>query len=296
VTLRSMTGFGRARGPVGEDWDAEIFARGVNSRFLDLAVQTRDSEAELESPLRKVFARHLHRGKVEVGLRLRRRRPAPPEVAVDERLLDALLSRLGSLSERYPVDPRLNARDLLAVPQMVTVEAAAPSFSPEEVGQLEALAEQAALGLVAMREAEGASVSAALASRLALLRERTAALASRREEIARSVAASIVERVRTLFPDVPLDPGRLEQEAALAADRADVSEELERLSGHIDQFEALLAKAPPAVGKTLDFLSQEILRELNTLGSKSRDLRSTREVLDMKAEIEKIREQVQNVE
>lgn len=296
MTLRSMTGFGRARGPVGEDWDAEIFARGVNSRFLDLSIQTRDSEAELEAPLRKVFARHLHRGKVEVGLRLRRRRAAPPEVAVDEGLLEALFTRIGALSERYPVDARLTARDLLAVPQMVTVESAAPSFSPEDMAQLEALAEQAARALVAMRESEGAAVAAALASRVALLRARTGQLAARREEIARALATSIVERVRALFPDVPLDPGRLEQEAALAADRADVSEELERLSGHLDQFEGLLAKPPVAVGKTLDFLSQEILRELNTLGAKSRDLRSTREVLDMKAEIEKIREQVQNVE
>jgi len=291
-----MTGFGRARGPVGQDWDAEIFARGVNSRFLDLAVQTRESETVLEAPLRRVFARHLHRGKVEVGLRLKRRRPAAPEVAVDERLLDALLSKLQALSARYPVDARLTARDLLAVPQMVIVESAAAAFPPEEIAELEALAEQAAEALVAMREAEGASIAAALAPRLAVLRSRTAALAARREEIARALATSIGERVRALFPDVPLDPGRLEQEAALAADRADVSEELERLSGHLDQFEGLIAKAPAGVGKTLDFLSQEILRELNTLGSKSRDLRSTREVLDMKAEIEKIREQVQNVE
>ena len=291
-----MTGFGRARGPVGQDWDAEIFARGVNSRFLDLAVQTRESETVLEAPLRRVFARHLHRGKVEVGLRLKRRRPAAPEVAVDERLLDALLSKLQALSARYPVDARLTARDLLAVPQMVIVESAAAAFSPEEIAELEALAEQAAGALVAMREAEGASIAGALAPRLAVLRSRTASLAARREEIARALAASIGERVRALFPDVPLDPGRLEQEAALAADRADVSEELERLSGHLDQFEGLIAKAPARGGKTLDFLSQEILRELNTLGSKSRDLRSTREVLDMKAEIEKIREQVQNVE
>jgi uncharacterized protein (TIGR00255 family) len=179
---------------------------------------------------------------------------------------------------------------------MVTVESASAPFTPDEIGALEALAEQAAAALVAMRETEGASIAAALTPRLALLRSRTAALAARREEIARALAASIGERVRALFPDVPLDPGRVEQEAALAADRADVSEELERLSGHLDQFERLVASPPAGVGKTLDFLSQEILRELNTLGSKSRDLKSTREVLDMKAEIEKIREQVQNVE
>jgi len=290
-----MTGFGRARGPAGPDRTAEIVARSVNSRYLDLTIKTRESELALEPALRRVFGRHVHRGKVEVALRLRRTGGAQ-EVTIDEALLEGLLSRLRALSGRYPIDPALSFRDLLAVPQLLTIENGGEEFSAEETAALEALAEQAARSLVAMREAEGASIVGALAPRLALLRERTAALAARREEIARSLAASIGERVRALFPDVPIDPGRLEQEAALAADRADVSEELERLSGHLDQFEGLLAKPPAAVGKTLDFLTQEILRELNTLGSKSRDLRSTREVLDMKAEIEKIREQVQNVE
>jgi uncharacterized protein (TIGR00255 family) len=93
-----------------------------------------------------------------------------------------------------------------------------------------------------------------------------------------------------------MDPSRLEQEAALAADRADVAEELQRLQGHLDQFDMILGKSDDSVGKKLDFLTQEILRELNTLGSKSRDLASTREILDMKSETEKIREQVQNIE
>src|SRR5262249_52869977 len=152
--------------------------------------QTREAEAALEAPLRRVFAKHLQRGKVEVGLRLRRRRPAAPEVAVDEKLLDALLSRLQALSQRYPVDARLTARDLLAVPQMVTVESAVAAYSPEEIGDVEALAEQAAAALVAMREAEGAAIAGALAPRLGLLRSRTAALSARREEIAKSLAAS----------------------------------------------------------------------------------------------------------
>jgi uncharacterized protein (TIGR00255 family) len=96
--------------------------------------------------------------------------------------------------------------------------------------------------------------------------------------------------------DAGLDPGRLEQEAALAADRSDVAEELQRLEGHLSQFASLLTSAREPVGKKLDFLAQEILRELNTLGSKGRDLQTIREVLEMKSEIEKIREQVQNLE
>ena len=291
-----MTGFGRARGPVGRDWAGEVVARSVNGRFLDLTVKTKDSEIALEPHVRRVFGRELHRGKVDVAVRLRRTTPAAADVRVDEGLLEALLARLSDLSRRYPVEARLTAHDILAVPQVVTIESSEDAFGPEELSAVERLATEAAEALVAMREAEGAAILADLQPRIEFLRGKTSVLDGRRAELARQLAATIQERVRTLFADVSLDPGRLEQEAALAADRADVAEELQRLRGHLDQFGGLLAKPPEGVGKRLDFLAQEILRELNTLGSKSRDLASTREVLEMKAETEKIREQVQNIE
>jgi uncharacterized protein (TIGR00255 family) len=296
VTLRSMTGFGRARGPVGKDWAAEVVARSVNGRFLDLTVKTKESEIALEPHVRRVFGRELHRGKVDVAVRLRRTTPAVADVRVDEGLLEALLARLASLAQKYPIEARLTARDILAVPQIVTVESSEDSFGPDEIAAVETLARESARALVAMREAEGAAIVADLAPRIEFIRGKAGILEGRRADIARQLAATIQERVRSLFADIPLDSGRLEQEAALAADRADVAEELQRLRGHLDQFGGLLARPPEGVGKRLDFLAQEILRELNTLGSKSRDLASTREVLEMKAETEKIREQVQNVE
>jgi len=291
-----MTGFGRARGSVGRDWSGEVVVRSVNSRFLDLTIKAKESEAPLEPTLRRVIGRHLHRGKVEVLLRLKRVAPSAQQIAVDEGLLEALLSRLSALSKKYPIEGTVSARDLLAMPQILAVETGADGFSPEETAAVENLAEQAVGAVVAMRAAEGKGIAAELAPRIDLLRKLGAGLATRREEIARNLAATLRERVRTLFPDVPLDPGRLEQEAAIAADRADVAEELQRLQGHLDQFDGILRQGGVSVGKTLDFLSQEILRELNTLGSKSRDLVSTREILAMKAETEKIREQAQNVE
>jgi uncharacterized protein (TIGR00255 family) len=291
-----MTGFGRARGSVGRDWTGEVVARSVNSRFLDFTFKTKESEVSLEPVLRRVFSRHISRGKVEVVLRLKRTVFSEQEIHVDEGLLRAFLSRLALLSREYPIEARLTPHDVLAIPQVVTVEAAADSFSPAEIAAVEALAEEAARALVAMREAEGAAIVAEIAPRVASIGRKAMTLASRREEIVRNLAAGLRERVRALFPDMALDPGRVEQEAALAADRADIAEELQRLQGHLQQFASLLQAPPDAVGKTLDFLAQEILRELNTLASKSRDLPSTREVLDMKAETEKIREQVQNVE
>ncbi len=291
-----MTGFGRASGPVGTGRTAEIGARSVNSRFLDLTVKTRETEAALEPALRRVFTRQLHRGKVEVSLRLRRTSASDVAVIVDEALLDALLSRLKGLSARYPIEGTLSLRDLMTIPQAVVVESASETFTAEEVAAIEALAGEAVSALVAMRDTEGAAIAADLRPRIELLRRKAGTLSARREEISRNLAATLRERVRSLFPDVTLDPTRLEQEAALAAERSDVAEELQRLAGHLDQFEGILARGDGSVGKSLDFLTQEILRELNTLGSKSRDLASTREILDMKVETEKIREQVQNVE
>jgi len=158
-----------------------------------------------------------------------------------------------------------------------------------------AVAEAVERGL-SRREAEGKAIAADLAERIVILSGKVGVLSARRDEITRAVHATLRERIAALFPQVPLDSGRLEQEAALAADRSDIAEELQRLEGHLEQFAGLLASSTGPVGKRLDFLSQEILRELNTLGSKARDLRLIREVLEMKSETEKIREQVQNVE
>ena len=296
MTIRSMTGFGRASGPAGPHRTAEVAARSVNARFLDITIKTRESEAALEPVVRRAFARRLHRGKVEVALRLKRTTASEAEITVDEALLEALLARITDLSRRYPIEGRLSVRDLMTIPQAVVVEAPGESFTEEEIAAVEALAEAAAAALADMRAAEGAAIAADLLGRLDVLRQKTGVLAGRREEIARRLAETLRERVRALFPDVALDSARLEQEAALAADRSDVAEELQRLQGHLEQFEGILRSADGSVGKKLDFLTQEILRELNTLGSKSRDLASTREVLDMKSETEKIREQVQNVE
>jgi uncharacterized protein (TIGR00255 family) len=297
--IRSMTGFGRAKGNVGEDWTAEIIVRSVNHRFLDLNVKVREQELELEPVLRRVFSRAIARGKVEVSLRLRRATPAPTAIAIDEGLLEALLAKFAALSERYPVAGRLEARDLLTIPQVFSVESAVDGFSEAEVAALERVGEEAVRALVAMREAEGALVAAELRERIGFLEKRLAQLSERRGEIVRRALDNLRERMRVLLAvggwGVP-DPGRLEQEAALAADRTDVAEELQRLEGHLGQFGSLLTASREPVGKKLDFLAQEILRELNTLGSKGRDLQIIREVLDMKSEIEKIREQVQNVE
>src|SRR6266542_2907829 len=140
MSLKSMTGFGRARGPVGADATAELVARSVNHRFLDLATKVRDTETELEPVLRRVFSRRVSRGKVEVALRLRRTGKGHREVTIDEGLLEAVLARFAVLSAKYPVAGSLEARDILTIPQIFSVENGAEGFTPEEVAAVEKIA------------------------------------------------------------------------------------------------------------------------------------------------------------
>ena len=295
MTLCSMTGFGRAAGEVGQA-QAEIWARSVNHRSLDLTVRVRESEAALEPVLRRVFAGRIERGKVDVTLRLKRTGASGFEVSLNEDLFVAVLARFGKLAGRFPVAAKLEARDLLAIPQIFSVESAVAEFTPAEVAAVEEIAGRAADALRAMRAEEGRGIQKDIAARLDLLRARASELASRREEIRRTLHANLRRRIAELWSEGAVDPARLEQEAALAADRSDVAEELQRLEGHLQQFAGLVATASEPVGKKLEFLSQEILRELNTLGSKARDLQLVRDVVEMKSETEKIREQIGNVE
>ncbi len=293
--IRSMTGYGRSEGAVGEGATAEISARSVNHRFLDLSFKIRESEAALEPALRKAFSTRVSRGKVEVTVRLRRDSAARGAVTVDEALLAAVVQRVQSAAEGLSIGGHLEARDLLAIPGAFSVENGSGEFSAEEIGAIEAIAVKAAEALVGMRQTEGREIAGDLARRIETLRGKAAELTSRREEISARLLANLRERLAALVPGLPLDSGRLEQEAAIAVDRADVAEELQRLDGHLAQFRELLGTDGP-VGKKLEFLTQEILRELNTLGSKAKDLQLVRDVLEMKSETEKIREQVQNVE
>ncbi|MEO8430859.1 MAG: YicC/YloC family endoribonuclease [Acidobacteriota bacterium] len=293
--IRSMTGYGRSEGAVGEGATAEISVRSVNHRFLDLSFKIRESEASLEPVLRKAFATRVSRGKVEVTARLRRDSAGRAGVTVDEALLASAVERVQAAAAKLSLAGRLEARDLLAIPGAFSVENGSGEFSSEEIGAVEAIAVRAAEALVAMRETEGREIAGDLGRRVETLRGKTGELALRRDEISGRLLANLKERLAALVPGLPLDSGRLEQEAAIAVDRADVAEELQRLDGHLSQFRELLDTDGP-VGKKLEFLTQEILRELNTLGSKSKDLQLVRDVLEMKSETEKIREQVQNVE
>ena len=286
--MRSMTGYGRGaveRGAV----HATVDVRAVNHRFLDLKLRGGQLPAAAEEAISTRVRAAIERGSVTVGVHLRGGAPGGARIDGDaaahaHRALAELAVRLGV--------PGPDLALVLAQPGVVTADDAAGDGGAAAV--LDAL-DVALAQLDAMRLAEGAALAAEIARRLDELVALRGAIAGLCAAVPGQLARRLTERVRRLVEDAELDPGRLAQEIALLADRADVTEELVRLASHLEQARALLA-APGAVGRRLDFLVQEIGRELNTIGSKSAAAEISSVVVDAKAVLEKIREQAQNVE
>jgi uncharacterized protein (TIGR00255 family) len=289
-----MTGFGRASfEAAGTTFAVEL--RSVNQRNLDLQVRLPRALGGLEAELRKALGQRFARGKLEVSVAPAAGSVPRAELEVDRPLVQRYLALARELAREPGVIDRVSIAELLAMPGVVrTVEAAAREQDVAE--PLLAAVSRAADAVLAMREAEGAALARELAARLANVSALVAELGARAGEVQRAVRERMRARAEQLRAETGLlDEARLYHEVALAAERLDVAEELARLASHVEQFHAALAGAEP-VGRRLDFLAQELAREANTLGAKAGDAPLAHRVVDLKTEIDRIREQVQNVE
>ena len=295
--IRSMTAFASRRGSFGDlQWDWDI--RGVNGRGLELRLRLPEGIEGLEAAIRGALSARLARGNVSLALRLSRP-AAEGGYSIDEGQLDRVLHALEHVQQRaFALGVTLNqpnAADVLAQKGVVTV---APQGETEE-GLLPALLEDMT-GLlddfVASREAEGRALGTVLRGQIegiAAMADEAARLAEARREDAREALKGALRRVLLAVPEV--EEARLAQELALIAVKADVTEEIDRLRAHVGQARDLLSDSKPA-GRRLDFLAQEFNREANTLLSKAGSAPLSRLGLDLKAAIDQMREQVQNVE
>ena len=290
--MRSMTGFGRGIAEQGGT-RATVDIRSVNHRFLDLKLRGNLPPATEEAIATRVRAA-LERGAVSVSVHVARAAAGAARVdlaaaRVAHEALREVAKQLGLMG------PDLKL--VLAQPGVMVTEPSAQDSDAADAGHaaIVAATELALAQLQTMREAEGEALARDLTVRLGELAATRTALADLAGKIAGELQAKLQGRVQRLLGDVQLDPGRLAQEIALLADRADVSEELVRLASHLDQARGLIVD-PKAAGRRLDFLVQEIGRELNTVGSKAATADLTSAVVGGKAALEKLREQVQNVE
>lgn len=296
--MRSMTGFGRASYQ-GEEGQVTVTLRTVNHRHLDLSFRGRDELRELEPTVRQVVAKDLRRGRVEIQIEATSALGEGIQAQVDEGLLEALGTLGADLESRgLLASSRLELTDLLRLPNLLRLESKAESSWLEEGrGLVLGVVEEALTQLVSARETEGAKLLEILSRRLEELQRLHGQMREQQEGVGETLLANLRGRIEELLRDLEVvtDEGRLAQEAALLVDRLDISEELDRLESHIDHFSTIL-QAEGSIGKRLDFLTQEIFRELNTIGSKCRDSDLIRLVLDGKVICEQLREQIQNVE
>jgi uncharacterized protein (TIGR00255 family) len=276
-----------------------VSVRSVNHRFLDLHVRLPEGWEPLEPRLRQRVRQHLRRGHVDVTLRVEPSGPAA--VQVNHPLAAAYARAAQELSREFSMPPSVDFVALFRLPGVVT-GAGVPT--EEEVERAAALAgrclDDALARLDEMRSAEGAALAAEMRGRLASIASHAKEIEALAAKLRPEYARRLGERLAELLANTSMDPARLAQEAALLAERSDISEEVARLRSHLQQFDALLESDPEA-GKKLDFLLQEMQRESNTMLSKtpgveSQGLAITDLALEVKAEVERLREQMQNVE
>lgn len=293
--MQSMTGFGHAEVEIA---GLRIVAttRSVNHRYLDLALRLKEDQRPQESALREHLGQRLARGRVEVSFEVEPLGQAPAEVEIDHGLATAVKEAAQSLVSAGVLDEGPTFGDLMRIPDVVRVRSQKVAWDDESKAALVRALDAALDQLLAARATEGAKLASVLEAHLEALGKLTDELRACAEAWPATAASHLRARLDTLLEGVDgPDPDRVAQEVALLADRSDVREELDRLGSHLEHFRSLMAK-PGAIGKRLDFLAQEIFRELNTTGSKCRDATMTRLVLDGKSRCEQIREQVQNVE
>jgi uncharacterized protein (TIGR00255 family) len=294
MAMRSMTGYGEASGRSAKR-AVTVSLKAVNHRFLDLQVRLGDELRSSEPALRELLARELVRGRVEARVEVGALGERGGAVQVDLEVVRAVHAAVRELVDGGVLSGGLAAGDLLRLPAALRIASAAQGWDEADEELLLATARAAVAQLAAGREAEGAGLAAALAERLAALETLVAQLDALRGPALEESAAALRRRVAELLAGQALDEPRIAQEVALLADRGDVSEEIDRLRSHLEHFRTVAAAAG-ASGKRLDFLTQEIFRELNTLGAKCRNAAMVRAVLDAKVLCEQLREQVQNVE
>jgi uncharacterized protein (TIGR00255 family) len=286
--IASMTGF--ARREISGSWGTLVCElRSVNHRFLEAGFRLPEELRSAEGELRQQLAREVRRGKVDCTISYRRAQVSEAGLEVDTQALERLLARLKDIGRSFP-HQTVNLVDVLRWPGVLKEDTSA---GEELMVGAKALFGSTLEDLVAARGREGLRLKEILELRCTSLEDHVRQVRERLPEVHTRLRARLDERLKELTANV--DQDRLEQELALLLQRLDIDEELDRLSGHIQEIRRVVAANEPA-GRRLDFLMQELNREANTLSSKSQDLETTRTAVDMKVIIEQMREQVQNAE
>ncbi|MGB3939880.1 MAG: YicC/YloC family endoribonuclease [Candidatus Manganitrophaceae bacterium] len=291
--IRSMTGYGRAEGnDKGRPVVVEL--RSVNHRFCDVIVRLPKVLTPLEETLKKRVQDRFTRGHIDLSIDINVGSSAQKELKLNQEFAEAYYKILKELKTRLRLSGEIDIALLSQFKEILTT--AEPEQVPQSLLRLiDRLLERSMEELEKMRKEEGVGLGKDLFGRLKGLGERLVRIQELEKEVIRRHHERLQKRILDLTQGMPVDPGRLAQEVAILVDRSDISEETARLRIHLDRFQEMVKKKE-AVGRALEFMLQEMNREVNTIGSKANDVSISLEVVGMKTEMEKMREQVQNVE
>ena len=290
-----MTGFGEARRrQSGLVVSAEI--RTINSRYFKLSLRTSDGYGSLEPHVDAILRKRIRRGTIQLNLRVDRA-PSAADYRINTEVLDGYRRQLESLRRDWDLTDSFPWESLLALPGVVSERAGAPVDFTDDWPVIRETLEAALESLQQMRIDEGQAMAADLRANCQAMAGRLDAIGQRAPRVVEAYQQRLEERLSKILAeiDVAIDPADLLKEVALFADRSDISEEITRLRSHLDQFEATM-QSPESSGRKLEFLTQEIVREVNTIGSKANDIEISQQVIEMKTAAERIREMIQNVE
>lgn len=291
--MKSMTGYGTAETMyAGKKITVEI--KSVNSRYSDISVKMPRLYSFLEAPVKKAVTKYTSRGKIDVYINIDSSTDETKDVQVNVNLAKAYREAINKIAEETGTSSEINAVTLARLPDVLAIDAEDEDAEEMTKVVLDAL-EEAGKIYTAMREDEGYNMLLVLTEHLNVIEKYVGIIEESAPEIVTNYRTKIEARMKEILGSVPYDESRLLTEVALFADKVNVDEEIARLKSHIDQMREMF-KATEPVGRKMDFLIQEMNREINTTGSKCNNLSIARNVIDVKAEIEKLREQVQNIE
>ena len=292
--MKSMTGYGKAEYK-SEKFTLSVEIKTVNNRFLDISYKYPRSFTPLQEGMRSAIQKHLSRGKLDLYVNYKKAVSGEGVLSFDEGLAQSYVEIAKALKKRFPsLKNDFSVTSLIKTPDVIREEQ--EEINIEEISPiLFETVEKACENLNAMREFEGEKLKADMLSRVATIEQTVAVIKERAPLVAEDYRKRLFEKVESLLEGKDIDEARILQEVALFADKSNIDEELTRLNSHVSQFRKI-CESSGEVGKKLDFLVQEFNRESNTVCSKSNDIEVTDNALKLKCEIEKIREQIQNIE
>ncbi len=291
--VRSMTGFGRAQASV-EGYNITVEIRSVNHRYFEFSLKIPRTYSFLEEKVKSLLSTGIARGKVECSIQLEATADESVVVCVNEPLARGYVNAVNELSEKFNIENDLTALSVARFSDVLSISKA-PVDEDELWSKVAPVVSEALQSFISMRETEGKKLSDDILSRADTILDNVSYIEARSPETVKQYSEKLLERMKNVLGDTQVEESRILTEAAIYADKIAVAEETVRLRSHIDQLHELLA-SQEAVGRKIDFLIQEFNREANTIGSKAQDVDIARRVIDIKAEIEKIREQIQNIE